>query len=775
MDFSRTRSTKNTERLESTPHVTREVSGTIADQIGIQCDALARRELVSSFGFNPASLPQFGPLIDNVSTKIVEKIAGGSWCNGTPLTILVRHELFIALGGDEYVQEKIVDILTGMSYKPPLQLRSFSDTVSRAVVRKFIADTSVRPSSLSDLVRENVHEALTNEPGIGLPVTGGTNDVTVAHPNPDLGAFKDIRERTRKRVTVLSESPDAQLQRCENLLNAHETMKCFQTAKDAALDLVRSMLSSHFPPEMFNTTSLDNLGLSVMQMNDVAVNFLFWAIDASPKLTKNHTMVVYLMMFKGMDVAQVEETMKIYGQKDNVDCGLIAKKTASLYAEVQNVFARDGVSLFDTYLEKCNPKDNSNRACIPNYNKVARSIRSFIDGTDARGKGASGIASTYRRNIEIPSTEYDKTIEEVDVVLLQHGNLTARNRTMVRLLRMIGQCAYGAFGKYWTNHMGSTDDCDDILQGIAEIVMSKLVKFNPSKARITTYMNWWINQAAARYITDNVLVSNSVHTNEILLYMLRHPEMSDKEIAHERKTYVPTVQRIRRAASPRNRIVWSDEPISNDSDDGNTVRGDFIPELHTENETQYKAFQEGVTRTLVKTIMATLPPRDTLILRERIMNGRTLESIGEELGLTRERVRQVEEGILNSITPHTTDTMSGAEDVKSQYDMKSQHFILVSDSNKFAQWLNTHFDDVEKQVVSLWLGVDDTEKVARRSFKTIISSLAAGGFTVSQKRVSRIVKKAKNLLAESQLETGLQIVSKKDAYAQVRKLLEQAG
>lgn len=793
MDFRMaSRRGRRAEGMESTPHVPRKLSGTVVDQFRVQCDTLARRELVSVFGFSEESLHSVSSLIDRVSEAVVAKITEGGWCNGTPLTRRVRNEIFIALGGSERVQEQVIAAILDTNCRPiGTSLQGFSTTISMAVTEEFVTDTSAHPLPLAELVRQRVAVAIADTETVPYKpykaaAKHAKTDSDSSNPEDDVeddseDDAKNKPESIRKRLKTLSESPNAQMRRCGGLLRAHEIMEFSRTAKQAALDIVRSMLSSRFPPEMFNTTSLDDFGLSVTQMNDVAVNFLFWIMDVRRDLTKDHAVVVYLMMFKGMDAATVESTMKIYGQEDGVDYGFTEKRAESLYREAQRIITGGDVTWFDTYLKRCNPNDSSNRACIPNYGAVAARVRSLIAGTDVHGKSANSIASTYNRNIEIPSTEYDKTFDEIDVVLLQHGNLTARNRTLVRIMRMIAQHAYGDCGRYWAKRAGSIDESSDIFQGVAEIVMSKLVKFEPPRGRITTYMTWWIEQATTRYVMDNVLVRDPVHVHETASFIRNHPEMSNKEIADKRNASVKTIQLIRRSGLACRKIVWSDESIRNDDGDEDSVKGDFIKELQTGGEMQYEALQRSQVRDLLEAMMARLPPRDAYILYERMLNERTLEDIGIELGITRERVRQIEAKVWANMMALPADIVDPEEthDRHDDFLDTAEYFVLVDNKKRFARWLSVHFrDDTEKQVVKLWLGIDNPKKVPRKGCEKIIPLIRTEGDPRTMKAIKSAVQttiyEARHLLmGDGADKAGLRIVSRADAYWQVRDLLKQ--
>jgi RNA polymerase primary sigma factor len=165
--------------------------------------------------------------------------------------------------------------------------------------------------------------------------------------------------------------------------------------------------------------------------------------------------------------------------------------------------------------------------------------------------------------------------------------------------------------------------------------------------KFSTYATWWIRQAVARALADKArTIRMPVHIVERLQKMNRAErtlwtqlgrEPSLAEIAEEANLPIPQANEVRAAARASTSL---DQPVG-DSEDA--VFGDFVagdgplPEDEVELSLRSQALQEALTA---------LQPRERTVLALRYglddQEPKTLEDIGRRLGLTRERVRQIE-------------------------------------------------------------------------------------------------------------------------------------
>jgi RNA polymerase primary sigma factor len=165
--------------------------------------------------------------------------------------------------------------------------------------------------------------------------------------------------------------------------------------------------------------------------------------------------------------------------------------------------------------------------------------------------------------------------------------------------------------------------------------------------KFSTYATWWIRQAVARALADKArTIRMPVHIVERLqkmnraertLWMELGREPTLAEIADEANIPVQQAQEVRAAAKTSTSL---DQPVGDAED---AVFGDFVagdgplPEEEVEVSLRNQALADA---------LAALPPRDreVIVLRYGLEDAepKTLEEIGRRLGLTRERVRQIE-------------------------------------------------------------------------------------------------------------------------------------
>ena len=270
-----------------------------------------------------------------------------------------------------------------------------------------------------------------------------------------------------------------------------------------------------------------------------------------------------------------------------------------------------------------------------------------VDLTNMDGVSIDDPVRMYLREIgKIPLLTYDEELDLAKRILT--GDEEAKQKLAESNLRLVVSIAK----KYVGRGMLFLDLIQEGNMGLIKAVE----KFDYTKGyKFSTYATWWIRQAITRAIADQArtirIPVHMVETINKLIRTSRHllqkngREPTPEEIAEEIEIPVEKVMEIQKLAQDP---VSLETPIGEEDD---SHLGDFI------QDDDSPAPQDSAAYTMLKEqlndVMGTLTSREAKVLRLRFGledgKARTLEEVGKEFNVTRERIRQIEAKALRKL------------------------------------------------------------------------------------------------------------------------------
>ena len=377
------------------------------------------------------------------------------------------------------------------------------------------------------------------------------------------------------------------------------------------------------------------------QIKEQNANAISKKVEAKPNTSKENSKVE-ANANPTEEKAKVEQIVKKAKEKGKMTYGELAKELENTNPEqidkVFDAFEEMGVNLLNDDFEE-----------EPDVDDLKEVEDLKIDDIDTNFEGISvdDPVRMYLREIgKIPLLSYEKELELAKRIL--KNDEEAKQELAEANLRLVVSIAK----KYVGRGMLFLDLIQEGNMGLIKAVE----KFDYTKGfKFSTYATWWIRQAITRAIADQArtiripvhmveTINRLIRTSRHLLQQLGR-EPTPEEIAQEMDISVEKVMEIQKIAQDP---VSLETPIGEEDD---SHLGDFIQD--EDSPAPHDAASYTLLREQLEEVMNTLTPREAKVLKLRFGledgKARTLEEVGKEFDVTRERIRQIEAKALRKL------------------------------------------------------------------------------------------------------------------------------
>ena len=351
-----------------------------------------------------------------------------------------------------------------------------------------------------------------------------------------------------------------------------------------------------------------------------------------------------------------ETEVKMYGTDSEKDNGKVMYGSEDIMSEenFDEVLDDTGDELEDEYEEyEKNGQDIINLIDPEELNEISNDVSRFSTAEEM-----TKILAQEGLPVEDPVRMYLKEIGQIPLLDLDtetelarkmyEGDEDAKNRLVESNLRLVVSIA--------KRYMGKGMVLLDLIQEGNLGLMKAVEKFDYTKGyKFSTYATWWIRQAISRAIADQSrTIRIPVHMVETIHKVSRSQRQLLQEYGREATSDEIAADIGMNADKVREIMKISQDPVSletpiGEADDSHL--SDFIPDDDTPTPVDEASYH--ILREQLGEVLHTLTPREEMVLKLRfgLVDGRTrtLEEVGQEFNITRERIRQIEAKALRKL------------------------------------------------------------------------------------------------------------------------------